>query len=140
MIALRLNFTDVLREGTLKNVYINGKSSGLQFDVRLSYYRGIFLSCIDELCVKVDGEQIPDDAVTFILRGEEYGMADLENLSNVFWPIAEPATVRVFKDGGYESGEHRIDLRLMFRSPYIPISDGIYMPDDGSDSRVMVLN
>ena len=43
-LALRLNFVDVVCDDSLKNFWANGKKIGYQFDVRLSYYRGHFLS------------------------------------------------------------------------------------------------
>lgn len=56
--AMRVNFVDVICDGSLKNEYINGKKMGYSFAVRLSYYRGHFLSDIDTLEVKVDGKSI----------------------------------------------------------------------------------
>ena len=52
--AMRMNFVDVVVDDSLKNVKVNGKNIGYQFDIRLSYYRGHFLSVIDEFGVKVD--------------------------------------------------------------------------------------
>ena len=57
-IAMKLKFVDVIQDGSLKNTYVNGKKSGYKFDVRLSYYRGHFLSVIDTLEVIVDGEPV----------------------------------------------------------------------------------
>lgn len=51
----------------------------------------------------------------------------------------EPATIKVFYMGGFEEGEHDIDVRLMFHSPYMPISDAQYMPIDGCGSKRLVL-
>ena len=139
MIALRLNFTDVLRDGTFKHIWANGKKVGCQFDVRLSYYRGHYLSAIDELRVLIDGKEIAQNDIYFSLHDCDYGMAQLPTLGNVFWPIAEPATIKVFKDGGFASGEHEIELILFFRSPYMQIGPDMYMPNDSGDKKIMVL-
>ena len=138
-VALRLNFTDVVRDGTLKNVYAGGKKVGYQFDVRLSYYRGHFLSVIDELSVKTDGMEVPANDITFCLKGEEYGLAQLHDLVTVFWPIAEPATIKIFKPGGLEAGQHEIDFHLLFRSPYMEFGEGQYMPCDSSEVKMLEL-
>ena len=42
VIPLSLNFVDVVCDDSLKHLYVNGKKTGCQFDVRLSYYRGHF--------------------------------------------------------------------------------------------------
>ena len=70
-IAMRLNFVDVIQNDSLKNVYVNGKKSGYKFDIRLSYYRGHFLSVIDTLEVTVDGEKVKTEDITFCLKGKE---------------------------------------------------------------------
>ena len=46
--AMRINFVDVVCDDSMKNIFANGKKVGYQFDIRLSYYRGHFLSVIDE--------------------------------------------------------------------------------------------
>lgn len=56
--ALRINFVDVVCDDSMKNVFANGKKVGYQFDIRLSYYRGHFLSVIDEFRVKLDRKSV----------------------------------------------------------------------------------
>ncbi|MEI3279836.1 MAG: DUF6379 domain-containing protein [Eubacterium ramulus] len=108
-IPLRLNFVDVVCDDSLKHLYVNGKKAGCQFDVRLSYYRGHFLSVIDRLEVEIDGEKISQEAISFCLRDEEYGIAQLHDLVSVSG-IVEPATIKVLKKGGFTAGEHDINF------------------------------
>ena len=137
-IPLRLNFVDVVCDDSLKHLYVNGKKAGCQFDVRLSYYRGHFLSVIDRLEVEIDGEKI-SQAISFCLRDEEYGIAQLHDLVSVFWPIAEPATIKVLKKGGFTAGEHDINFILYFRSPYMIVGPDLYMPIDSCGRKVLTL-
>lgn len=139
-IAMICKYTDVLRDGTLKNVYVNGKKLGYQFDIRLSYYRGHFLSLINELSLSVDGKEVPAEDIKFCLHEKEFGLAELHDAVSEFWPIIEPATIKVFKIDGLEKGEHDIDLKLQFRSPYMPISDTEYMPWDSSERKTLTLS
>ncbi|MBQ9031404.1 MAG: hypothetical protein IJ106_08140 [Parasporobacterium sp.] len=136
-IALRLNFVDVICDDSLKNIYVNGKKTGCQFDVRLSYYRGHFLSTIDILKVFIDGTEIPQQDISFALKGKEYGVAQIPDLVNVFWPIAEPATIKVFLPGGLAEGDHDINFVMYFRSPYMAISESAYMPIDSSGEKTL---
>lgn len=130
---------DVVCDDSLKHLYVNGKKAGCQFDVRLSYYRGHFLSVIDRLEVEIDGEKISQEAISFCLRDEEYGIAQLHDLVSVFWPIAEPATIKVLKKGGFTAGEHDINFILYFRSPYMIVGPDLYMPIDSCGRKVLTL-
>lgn len=134
-LALRLNFVDVVCDDSLKNFWANGKKIGYQFDVRLSYYRGHFLSTIDEIGVKVDGVDVPTENISLCLDGKEYGVAELHDLVNVFWPIIEPATIKVFQPGGLSEGEHDVDFTLYFRSPYMALSETEYQSIDSCGSK-----
>lgn len=137
--AMRINFVDVVCDNSLKNIYVNGKKMGYQFDIRLSYYRGHYLSVIDEFGVTVDGEEVPQQDIKFCLHGKEFGISQLHDLVNEFWLITEPATIKVFKPGSLPNGEHNIDVKLMFHSPYMPISDTEYMPVNGCGSKKLTL-
>lgn len=55
--AMKMRFVDVITDHTLKNNWANGEKIGYQFDIRLGYYRGHYLSAIDEFEVTVDGEK-----------------------------------------------------------------------------------
>ena len=134
-LALRLNFVDVVCDDSLKNFWANGKKIGYQFDVRLSYYRGHFLSTIDEIGVKVDGVDVPTENISLCLDGKEYGVAELHDLVNVFWPIIEPATIKVFQPGGLSEGAHDVDFTLYFRSPYMALSETEYQSIDSCGSK-----
>lgn len=137
--AMRINFVDVVCDNSLKNMFANGKKVGYQFDIRLSYYRGHFLSVIDSFSIKLDGKEADQETIKFCLHGKEFGVSQLHDLVSEFWPIIEPATIKVFVDGGIESGEHDIDVNLMFHSPYMPIGENEYMPIDGCGSKKLTL-
>lgn len=139
MVAMKLNFVDVVCDDSLRNIYANGKPVGFQFQVRLSYYRGHYLSVIDELGVKVDGKEYDPQDICLCLRGEEYGAVQLKSLVNTFWHITEPATIKVFCPGGLEKGGHKVDFTLYFRSPYMAMGQGKYMPANSSGEKELVI-
>lgn len=137
--AMRINNVDVVVDDSMKNIFANGNKVGCRFDIRLSYYRGHFLSVIDEFCVKIDGEEIARQNIRFCLGEKEFGVSQLHDLVSEYWPILQPATVKIYRNGGFEPGEHDIDVTLMFHSPYMPLSDTEYMPIDGCGSKTLVL-
>lgn len=136
--AMRMDFVDVVVDDSLKNVKVNGKNIGYQFDIRLSYYRGHFLSVIDEFGVKVDGKEVPAETIKFCINGKEFSPIEFDKCYTEFWQVIEPATIKVFCPGGLSEGEHDIDVILFFRSPYMPIGpDHQYMPVDSCGSKRM---
>ena len=116
-IAMKLHYVDVIQDNSLKNVYVNGKKDGYKFDIRLSCYRGHFLC----------------------LHGKEFGISQLHDLVSEFWQIIEPATIKVFKNGGLLTGEHEIDFKMIYRCPYMPISDTEYMPWDSGQKKTLTI-
>lgn len=49
----------VLRSDGFYNLLLNGKQVGFNLDLRINYYRGLPLSSVQKIEVKVDGETIP---------------------------------------------------------------------------------
>lgn len=136
--AMRMNFVDVVVDDSLKNIKANGKNVGYQFDIRLSYYRGHFLSVIDEFGVKVDGQEVPAEAIKFCINGKEFSSIEFDKCYTEFWQVIEPATIKVFSPGGLSEGEHEIDVILFFHSPYMPIGPNHqYMPVDSCGSKTL---
>lgn len=138
--ALRMNFVDVVVSDSLKHYYVDGKRMGYQFDIRLSYYRGHFLTVIDEFVVTVDDFTVDNERVKFCINGKEFSPAEFDKCYSEFWQVIEPATIRVFFPGGLPEGEHKVDVKLMIRSPYMPIGPNhMYMPVDCSGSKTLAI-
>ncbi|MBO0451565.1 C-glycoside deglycosidase beta subunit domain-containing protein [Candidatus Enterococcus murrayae] len=139
MFAMRMKLNEqIIKKDFFKGLYINGSRNGFSFDVQLAYYRGHYLSDIDLIEVYVDGEKMPDEAVTFELRGKELPLYKLKYAVTEFWSQVDLAKIRVLKAGGL-TGEHEIELKLMLRIPYMQIGpEHHFMPLD-SGEKVSVL-
>lgn len=110
--------------GSLRNITApNGRIVGFSFQLKLRYYRGHFLSCTDEFLLKVDGQPVEPDNITFGINGKSLPVRLLPELISEFWLVTQPATISVYQSGGLAAGEHELDLRLMLRSPYMPNFD-----------------
>lgn len=142
-LKMKIRFTDVLQCGTLRNTYASGKLNGYQVDVRMGYYRGHYLSTIDHLSIMTDGKREDESDISFCLNGKEFGPAELKHLVSEFWPVLEPATIKVRRPGGLAPGEHIIELTLILRSPYMPQPGSdkphSYVPIDSSECKTMTL-
>ena len=119
--SMKLPFVDVVCEDSLKHTYVNGKRLGYEFQIRLSNYRGHYLSCIEEFEVTVDGKTVDSNHLSFCLNGKEFTIGQLPSLVSEFWNLIEPATINVYEPGGIAEGEHQIDVKLMLRIPYMAV-------------------
>lgn len=139
--AMRVNFVDVICDDSLQNEYINGKISGYSFLVRLSYYRGHYLSDIEVLEVTVDGEKIDEEQITFCLNEKELSVWEVKEAYTEFWNLLTPAKIKIHKPGGLAGGEHHVELKLMLRVPYLPLpggdNDHCYMPLDSCGEKTL---
>lgn len=140
--SMRINFVDVICDNSLRSIIVNNSKIGFAFDIRLSYYRGLFLSCVDEFDLFVDGERINHQDITFCINGKMFPIEFLRECSSEFWGLTTPARIEVLKEKGLDIGDHQIDLTLMLRIPYMPIPLGdklIYMPLDSCGKKTLTL-
>lgn len=139
--AMRMQLNEqIVKKESFRHLYINGNKNGFSFDVQLAYYRGHYLSDIDSLEVWLDGEKLPDEAVTFELNGKEMPVYKLKYAVTEFWSQVVPATIRVIRAGGIEAGEHELDFRLMLRVPYMQIGpDHTFMPLDSGEKLTITV-
>lgn len=141
--SMRINFVDVICDDSLRNSYINGLKNGYEFDIRLSYYRGLFLSCVNSFALTVDGEEVPNSEVTFSINGKEFFVDQLSSLSSEFWQLLEPAKIKVLKKGGLPKGSHNLKLDFYLRVPYLPLpggdNDHNYVPLDSCGEKELII-
>jgi hypothetical protein len=139
--AMRMKLNDeIVKKDSFSHMYINGKKNGFSFDVQLAYYRGHYLSDIDLLEVYLDGEKMPQEAVTFELNGKEMPVYKLKYAVTEFWSQVIPAVIRVIKPGGVKPGEHELELKLMLRVPYMEIGpDHCFLPLDSGEKVTLAV-
>lgn len=141
--GFKIRYTDVVCDNSLKNISANNEITGYSFDIRLGYYRGLFLSCIDRFELSVDGETVPAQDITFGINGKDLCVYQLSDCVSEFWSLIESAEIKVVKKGGFSAGEHKIAVILYLRVPYLPIpgEDGgrNYMPIDSCGEKILTL-
>jgi len=123
----------ICEEG-FRNVVGNGRREGFQFDVRITYYRGIVLSMIEGFEVAVDGEEFSRDAIAFTVRDQTYTLDELERDAETRWEFGERATLTVAKPGGLMPGKHTIVTAQQLRISYMPA------PLRGTDKKTLTLS
>ncbi len=70
---------------SLRNeVSLYGQTVGFCFDLKLRYYRGHYLSCIDEFVLKIDGKEIDPSRISFGINGKRLPVPLLSQLASNF--------------------------------------------------------
>lgn len=123
-LCMDLGFSKGICADSVENVALSGKPCGFKFDVRLNYYRGLFLSCINKFSVVVDGEEADPFDLTFSINDKDFSAYTLNENISEFWNVLDKASVQVSRKGGLREGEHEIELVLELRSPYLPLPGG----------------
>ncbi len=116
-----------------RNVVEQGEVIGFQVGMRLCYYRGIVLSLIGTIALKVDGKEVAQEAMSVTVGGKTYPLSDLENQPVAKWEFGEVGILTVRQPGGLPPGEHKIDLREHLRISYVPIGFS------GEDTKILRL-
>jgi len=107
-------------ENDAANIVENGKITGFKFGARLPYYRGIALSLVEDIAVKVDGEEVSKETIKFSAHGNTYTLKEMETAVDDRWNMGEVAHIIVEKKDGLSKGEHKIYLMLNMRIAYLP--------------------
>lgn len=97
---------------TLKNDVEGQKVTGFSFGVRLSNYRGNFLSLINGFYVNVDGIDYPRETQYFEVNDKPpRSMDEIEKCCWEHWDMQDTAYLHIKKDGGLTPGIHTIKYR-----------------------------
>ncbi len=113
----------ILTDEGCRSVWEHGKKVGYCVNLKINYYRGLPLCCIDEISLEVDGEEV--DPKTMILQhnGREYPYLDIlkdDFPTDFYWLFGKKLRVVVMKKGGIEQGRHRVKVTLGTRRSYTP--------------------
>lgn len=109
----------LLEKKSLKNDVVDGKVVGFSFGVRLSNYRGNFLSLINGFYVDVDGVEYPRETQTFEINGQTPRSIDeIEKCCWEHWDMQDTGYLHIEKEGGLEPGTHTIKYMQCILAAY----------------------
>lgn len=99
----------LVEKGSLKNEVKDGKVTGFSFGVRLSNYRGIYLSLVNGFYVNVDGVDYPRETQFMEINGKApRSMDEIEKSCWEHWNMQDTAYLHIEKEGGLAPGTHQI--------------------------------
>jgi hypothetical protein len=110
----------IICEDGFRNVSEAGKVTGFQLKARLPYYRGLGLSMVEKLNIRVDSEDIPRQSIHVTLHGNTYSLDQMETEYNDRWEFGEEGVVTVSKPGGLAPGRHKVVVAPHLRISYLP--------------------
>ena len=136
---MKLGFEErVLSDRHFRPITLNGRVIGFNLGLYLNYYRGLPVSCVENLELKVDGEAVPPHLLCAVINEKKFAIEQLSGLHAEFWGIRKRIDLEVY-NGGLEPGEHEVELTLHLRNPYMRFAPRVYGMIDGSASKRMVL-
>ena len=115
----------MLEMGTIQtrgfhNIEQDGKIVGFTFRVRMTYYRGIWLSQLYPGKVAVDGEVFPKETIIWNVNGQDYTYDEVLKAGNVSWCWEDAAVIKVMKPGGLSQGYHDVEIWMGKSASYMP--------------------
>ncbi|MGT2948679.1 C-glycoside deglycosidase beta subunit domain-containing protein [Streptococcus devriesei] len=113
---------NVFKKDSCKNTVVDGKTVGFELETYITYYRAIPLSMVNDIRVKVDGTEVPREAIRCSAEGKDWFTLDeMTTVTTYKWEYDVPLKIRVIQDGGLPAGEHDVELTVITRTAYIPI-------------------
>ncbi len=96
-----INQKYLLDPADVKNIVTkDGNRPGFVFKMHIPYYRGVALSQIDDLYVKVGGQLFTKEQLKFTIDGFTYTWPMIETVTTMRWEYGTKAEVFVPLDGG----------------------------------------
>jgi len=115
--------THILTDIGCRSVWEHGRKTGYAVNLKINYYRGLPLCCIDQIELVVDGKKVNQEEMYLQHRGREYPYTDIlkdDFPTDFYWAFGQLLRVIVRKDGGIEQGIHHVALTLGTRRSYTP--------------------
>jgi hypothetical protein len=93
---------------------------GLEFDVRLPWYRSLPLSTVEIAELRIDGKAMLAEAISLQVNGRRHGAAELADQVADWWYVLDPGRVRVIAPDLRLGPVTEVELAINLYPPYIP--------------------
>ncbi len=124
----------------IQNYKVGGCTLGYIIHSQYPSYRGTFLSCIEDMKIFVDGEEIPQEKILFQLKDKQFLISQFPELYKEYWFILDKAKIVVLQDGGLKEGSrHTVEIRMKHKIPYTGYF-GSYLSLNGDDKKELTVS
>lgn len=101
---------------------------GFEVKVRLNWYRSLPLSCIENIRLLVNGEEIASVALRFQVNGQSYLVKDLAAVTSEYWFVQDSGVLQAQMPGKVaEGGSYTVEAEITLRAPYILVGPGKFL-------------
>lgn len=101
-------------------------ADGLALSLTIPWYRSLWLSSVSTLRLTLDGEEVPEEDLSFELDGVRFAIADLPAQSETLWYLQAHPLLIVRRDAPIAAGDtHDVVLHGELRLPYMQIAPGV---------------
>ncbi len=111
----------IIEEQSTKNIVEAGKTTGYQVGIRIPYYRGLGISMIEDITLKIDDQPIPKEDIVVNLHGHHYHLKEMESEPDDRWEFGEIGLATVRHAGGLSKGKHQVNVSVQLRISYMPV-------------------
>ncbi|MEV7976730.1 DUF6379 domain-containing protein [Streptomyces sp. NPDC086519] len=101
----------------------DGRPGG-ELEVRMPYYRGLFLSMVEAVDLTLDERPVPAERTTFSVHGNTYTFAELPQVTDDRWEMGERAVLAFETDAPLAPGDHDVAVSVRLRISYMPVPGG----------------
>lgn len=122
-----------------RNVVRDGETVGFQVAIRLTYYRGVWLSQLRPATVIVDGTAYTGEDVTWTVAGITCTQQELATHGDLNWDPLVPAMLTIRKPGGLGQGIHDIEVKFTYSASYMPPDMDLLFGNLAVNRRSLVL-
>lgn len=122
----------------ITNYKVGNVTLGYELYCQYPSYRGTYLSCIEEMHVYVDGEQVPDKNIYFHINGKQCLLSQFKDLYLEYWFILDKAKLLILKKDGLEPGAHEVKITMRHKIPYTGYF-GNYLVLNSADTKTLML-
>ncbi len=104
--------------------------TGLSLALTVPWYRSLWVSSVTSITVSIDGQEVPQDNLSFRLNGQSWPMSEVPNQWETLWFMQDRAYLDMDLGAAGVTGEdHEITIHVEMRLPYMQIKPGLYLPN-----------
>ncbi len=112
--------TQMILTRGFQNIYKDGQPIGFQMQVKIAYYRGVFLDIIGGFDISVDGVKYTRDQLRLTVAGRTFTMEEAGRAEDVRWNFGTPLLITVLAPGGLKPGIHEVEVTQVMNPSYVP--------------------
>lgn len=94
-------------------------TDGATLDLRLPWYRTLPLSTVEIGSVRIDGEEIDPQRLTFELNGQMSPAGEMHRLTDQNWYVTDIATLKIGGLALKQGSTHEVEVLVNLYPPYI---------------------